>query len=201
MAGRLNLTRPELKRQRELLSRFSRYLPMLKLKQQLLQVAMQKVSLELQKIEDKLKVLNSAFEKYSAIIVEGSGVNLAKFATPLKINHGLENVAGAEVPYYTNAEFCALDYDFFETPAWVDVAISDLRKFAEYYAAEKILKERNAILAKELAKTLQRVNLFEKVKIPDAKEAIRKIRIKLGDEMAASVARAKAAKAKQQEVA
>jgi hypothetical protein len=40
------------------------------------------------------------------------------------------------------------------------------------------------------------VNLFEKVKIPEAQEAIRVIRIKLGDEMTAAVGRAKIAKYK-----
>ena len=45
-------------------------------------------------------------------------------------------------------------------------------------------------------RTTQRVNLFEKVKIPEAKEAIRIIRIKLGDEMTAAVGRAKIAKNK-----
>ena len=36
--------------------------------------------------------------------------------------------------------------------------------------------------------------MFEKVKIPEAREAIRVIRIKLGDEMTAAVGRAKIAK-------
>jgi V/A-type H+-transporting ATPase subunit D len=38
------------------------------------------------------------------------------------------------------------------------------------------------------------VNLFEKVKIPGAKEAIRLIRIHIGDQMAAAVGRSKIAK-------
>jgi len=42
----------------------------------------------------------------------------------------------------------------------------------------------------------ERVNLFEKIKIPEALEAIRVIRIHLGDEMTAGVGRAKIAKAK-----
>jgi hypothetical protein len=39
-------------------------------------------------------------------------------------------------------------------------------------------------------------NLFEKIMIPRDREAIRRIRIKLGDEMAAAVGRAKIAKGK-----
>ena len=56
------------------------------------------------------------------------------------------------------------------------------------------------MLGRELTKIVQRVNLFEKVKIPEAKENIRRIRIQLGDEMTAAVGRAKIAKNKLAEV-
>ncbi len=60
----------------------------------------------------------------------------------------------------------------------------------------KVLEEQVRLLQKELTKIIQRVNLFEKVKIPEAREIIRRIRIQLSDEMAAAVGRAKIAKAK-----
>ena len=44
--------------------------------------------------------------------------------------------------------------------------------------------------------TSQRVNLFEKVKIPEAKENIRAINIFLGDQQTTGVARSKLAKGK-----
>ena len=47
-----------------------------------------------------------------------------------------------------------------------------------------------------MARVIQRVNLFEKIMIPQDRDAIRRIRIKLGDEMAAAVGRAKIAKGK-----
>ena len=52
------------------------------------------------------------------------------------------------------------------------------------------------LLHRELTKIIQRVNLFEKVKIPEVRESIRVIRIHLGDEMTAAVGRAKIAKGK-----
>ena len=45
----------------------------------------------------------------------------------------------------------------------------------------------------------QRVNLFEKVKIPEAKEAIRLIKISLGDQMTNAVGRSKIVKNKIEE--
>lgn len=196
MAQRLNLTRPELKRQRDLLRRFSHYLPMLKLKLQILQVALQKTEAQFLKIQDELSLLEARFKTYSTIIRECSGVNLAAAVKPSEIRKGYENIGGVEVPYFEQVIFDPLEYDLFETPAWVDGAIRDLREFSALHATEVVLHQRYDILKKELARALQRVNLFEKVKIPAAQEVIRRIRIQLGDEMAAAVARAKAAKAK-----
>jgi V/A-type H+-transporting ATPase subunit D len=52
------------------------------------------------------------------------------------------------------------------------------------------------LLQAELKKVMQRVNLFEKIKIPEAQDNIRRIRIAVGDQMTAAVARAKIAKSK-----
>ena len=49
--------------------------------------------------------------------------------------------------------------------------------------------------------TAQRVNLFEKVKIPEARENIRVIGIYLGDQQTSAVVRGKIAKKKLQEAA
>ena len=57
-------------------------------------------------------------------------------------------------------------------------------------------KERISILKAELRVTTQRVNLFEKIKIPECLENIRKIRIYLGDQMANAVGISKVAKKK-----
>ncbi|MDP2927327.1 MAG: V-type ATP synthase subunit D, partial [Candidatus Omnitrophota bacterium] len=56
------------------------------------------------------------------------------------------------------------------------------------------------ILRQELRVTTQRVNLFEKVKIPLAEENIRLIKIYIGDQMANAVGRSKIAKRKIEEL-
>ena len=55
------------------------------------------------------------------------------------------------------------------------------------------------LLGKERRLTSQRVNLFEKVKIPEAKENIRMISIYLGDQQTSAVVRGKIAKKKRLE--
>ena len=63
----------------------------------------------------------------------------------------------------------------------------------------EILAEQERLIAEELRTTSQRVNLFEKVKIPECKENIRVIKIFLGDEQTAAVARGKLAKKRSQD--
>ena len=87
-------------------------------------------------------------------------------------------------------------YSLFATPAWVDQVLADLRERARRQAKVDILWEQERRLQRELTKIIQRVNLFEKVMIPFAKDAIRRIRIQLGDEMTAAVGRGKLAKKK-----
>ena len=63
-------------------------------------------------------------------------------------------------------------------------------------AAGKILEKQYALLLAELVTTTQRVNLFEKIKIPECKENIRRIRIYMSDQETGAVARSKIAKKK-----
>ena len=75
-----------------------------------------------------------------------------------------------------------------------------LREIAGLDAMAKTLRQRVTLLERELRATAQRVNLFEKVKIPEAKENIRVIGIYLGDQQTSAVVRGKIAKKKLQEV-
>ena len=52
------------------------------------------------------------------------------------------------------------------------------------------------MLRRELIKTTQRINLYEKLMIPETRENIRKIKVYLGDQQTAAVCRAKIAKGK-----
>ena len=100
------------------------------------------------------------------------------------------------MPAFEKAVFPEAKYSLFGTPAWVDRALEDLRDMSAHRAHLDVLDEEYSLLDHELTRIIQRVNLFEKVKIPESQNAIRVIRIKLGDEMTAAVGRAKIAKSK-----
>ena len=112
-----------------------------------------------------------------------------------------ENIAGVTVPKFEELKFKDVEYDVDDYPLWVDTALVKLREIARLDALVSTLRKQEALLEKELRSTSQRVNLFEKVKIPEAKENIRVIGVYLGDQQTAAVVRGKISKKKLVEAA
>jgi V/A-type H+-transporting ATPase subunit D len=198
MARKIKLTRPELKRQRDMLRRFERYLPMLKLKQQQLQLMVRQVAEECRKAEQAREAAEKKLAPYRAILVDMAGIDIEALATPEDVETETENVAGVWIPVLAEVRFPKPTYSLFSTPAWVDGTLKDKREVAAKQAECDVRRRQLKLLQQELSKIMQRVNLFEKVKIPECREAIRRIRIHLGDEQTAAVGRAKIAKSKTQ---
>jgi len=196
MAEKIRLTRPELKRRRDRLARFERYLPMLKLKQQQLQITLREVALRVFEAQQALDAVVAKLARYQSVLADRSGLPLQQWSRPERVRTSHRNVAGVEVPVFEDVEFPAVRYSLFGTPAWVDETLEDLRQRSRRQAAIDVMRQEETLLQGELARVIQRVNLFEKVMIPRDREAIRRIRIKLGDEMTAAVGRAKIAKGK-----
>ncbi len=193
---KIKLTRPELKRYRDRLIRFQRYLPMLKLKQQQLQMTLREIARRRREAEKAADEAAQMVRRYASVLADLAGIPVREYARPEEVQTSRRNIAGVEVPVFEGVTFPKVEYSLFGTPAWVDQALADLREQNRRQAALDVLREEETILQRELGRTVQRVNLFEKVMIPQSREAIRRIRIKLGDEMTAGVGRAKIAKSK-----
>lgn len=199
MAKKIKLTRPELHRYRNALQRYQHYLPMLKLKQQQLQLTLRDVDRERREADEMVRDLADAFGRYDAVLADVAGLNVTQLAKPDDVKTSLTNIAGISVPVFDEALFPTASYSLFGTPVWVDRALADLRELRLQEARLAVLKQQYALLHRELTRIIQRVNLFEKIKIPEAQEAVRVIRIRLGDEMTAAVGRAKITKSKLEE--
>ncbi len=187
-------TKNELKAQREALKRFQRYLPTLQLKKQQLQ-------LEVRQLETQLEAERNAEARDQAELAKwvrlfAEPVEWASWLTVRSVRLGQGNIAGVAIPLLEGVDFERQVPDLFATPAWLDDGVEMLERRIRRRLQLQVLEEQMRQLAAELRTTNQRVNLFEKVKIPEAREHIRVIRIFLGDQMTAGVARSKMAKAK-----
>ncbi len=198
--AKIKLTKNEQKKQKDSLKQFSRYLPTLQLKKQQLQVVIRQSEKEIEEIRREQKEHVASIDSWIAVYGGNtefdSSRSIGNLISIREINITKGNVAGVVVPVFNSLEFNEIIYDLREYPLWVDTALTTLRDVAKYDAIIAVLEERIRVLNKELRTTTQRVNLFEKVKIPEAKENIRVIGIYLQDQQTSAVVRGKIAKKK-----
>ena len=197
--AKIKLTKGELKRQRDTLKQFKRYLPTLQLKKQQLQLEILQQNLILQEREQALAKKRQAIDSWIGLL-EHSAIDLKPFLKPEKVIAHPKNIAGVDILIFEALEFGPSDYDLFVMPLWLDLAIQAFREVIGLNEEILILKKGVVILRQELRITTQRVNLFENVKIPLAEENIRLIKIYIGDQMANAVGRCKIAKRKIEEL-
>ncbi len=200
----VKLTKNELKVQKDRLKQFQRYLPTLQLKKQQLQAVVMEIAAQLEQVEQQRRAAVSGLDDWVAVFAENDCFpeekRLETLVRPRSVECGQENIAGVTVPVFRELTFEDIRYDVADYPLWVDTAALRLREIAQLDALEKTLRLRVELLERELRSTAQRVNLFEKVKIPEAKENIRVIGIYLGDQQTSAVVRGKIAKKKLQGV-
>ena len=192
--AKIKLTKNELKSQKDNLKRFNRYLPTLILKKQQLQMEIQKVEHQHHDLMNKMKDIQNKVSEW--VDVFGENISIDDLVKVKKITTDQGNVAGIDIPIFNSIEFEEISYDLFVYPLWVDRALEEVKKLYEIVVELKILENQIELLRIELRITSQRVNLFEKVKIPEAKNHIRNIQIYLGDQQTAAVVRGKISKNK-----
>ncbi|MCL2380418.1 MAG: V-type ATP synthase subunit D [Treponema sp.] len=191
--AKIKLTKNELKKQKDSLKMYKRYLPTLILKKQQLQAEIRTTEIRIQELMDEKKRLNETFKSWIAVFGE-KGIftpGILKI-TEVKTGHG--NIAGVSIPIFKGAEFEVSLYDLVGMPLWLDMAVERLKAVFLLDLEAQVVEEQRRRLSHELRVTTQRVNLFEKIKIPETKGNIKKIQVYLGDQQTAAVVRGKIAK-------
>ena len=200
----IKLTKNELKKQKDNLKQFQRYLPTLQLKKQQLQSVIMGIRQELERKEAERIQMIGDLDDWVAVFAENEIFDeekrLDQLVQPDKVIARDENIAGVTIPAFEELTFKDINYVVDDYPLWVDTAVFKLREIARLDALVSTLRKQTELLEKELRTTSQRVNLFEKVKIPEAKENIRVIQVYLGDQQTAAVVRGKISKKKLVEV-
>ena len=197
--AKIKHTKNELKAQRDGLRRFKRYLPTLLLKKQQLQMEMRQLEQRIEEVRGEEERWVAGLEAWVRLFAEP--VNLAAWVQLDHVKTGVGNIAGVNIPVLQEIAFKPVTLDLYDTPPWVDEGVQTVEQLVRWRIERDILAEQHRLLGEELRTTSQRVNLFEKVKIPECEENIRVIRIFLGDAQTADVARSKLAKSKSPEVA
>lgn len=193
--AKIKLTKTELKAQTDALKRFQRFLPMLQLKKQQLQGEIAGISAKADATSAKERAVRANLNGWVGLFATDEAL-LAGLVKVTGVHTGHANIAGVAIPTFKSIETVVKDVDPWATPAWVDAAVETTTQVLSLQCERAIYEEQRRLVTEELQKTSQRVNLFEKVKIPACKEAIRVIKIAIGDEQTAAVTRGKIAKSR-----
>lgn len=198
----VKLTKNELKKQKDNLKQFERYLPTLQLKKQQLQIVIMKIISEIEQKELEYQQMIEGLDDWIAVFSENAAftpdLKIETLIKPDKVICSNDNIAGIIVPVFQELTFQEISYNVADYPLWVDEALVRMRDIAKLKVLLKTLNKQIELLNRELRSTSQRVNLFEKIKIPEAKENIKVIEIYLGDQQTSAVVRGKIAKSKRQ---
>ena len=200
--SKLKLTKTELKAQSDALKQYRRFLPTLQLKKQQLQVELRKSRALVEANRSEYAALRTKLDAFVGLYADAGAAEFIKNnLSVVQVIKSTANIAGVTVPVFDRVEFLRQNYDLFEAEFWMDGGIAAVEQLISLKEAGNVLEEQYRLLNVELLSTTQRVNLFEKVKIPECMENIRKIQIYLGDATTAAVVRSKIAKRKMQEAA
>ena len=195
--AKIKLTKNELKNQKDSLKMYKRYLPTLLLKKQQLQTEIRSIDAKAKEVRAQRVQLEKEFDDWIAVFGEKEAFT-PDMVTVKNIKKGTGNIAGVTIPIYEGADFGRGEYYLYSTPLWIDMAADRMEKALSLDLEAEVLDEQVRLLSQELKTTTQRVNLFEKVKIPETKANIKKITVYLGDEQVAAVVRSKISKKKLQ---
>jgi V/A-type H+-transporting ATPase subunit D len=191
--AKIKLTKNELKKQKDALKMYTRYLPTLILKKQQLQMEIRKVEDREAVVRKDKETLEEDFRRWIGVFGEDVGLDETLLVLE-EVKTGVGNIAGVSIPVFEGARFAPVSYDLWVKPLWVDKAVKELQRVMLLDLELRVLEEQRRLLAIELRITTQRVNLFEKVMIPETRMHIKKISIYLGDQQTAAVVRGKIAK-------
>ena len=193
--AKIKLTKNELKVQKDALKMYRRYLPTLTLKKQQLQTEIRNIEVKAKAVRKEKELLEKGFTEWIGVFSEKDAFPDG-IITVSNIRKGKGNIAGVDIPTFEGADFSRGDYDLYSTPLWVDIAANHMEKAISLDFQAKVFDEQARLLQKELLATSQRVNLFEKVKIPETQANIKKISIYMADQQVSAVVRSKISKRK-----
>jgi V/A-type H+-transporting ATPase subunit D len=193
--SRLALNKSSLSKLTRQLGTFERFLPSLDLKRKQLMAERARAQAALQRTGQAMAALREGIAGRLPMLANRE-IELADLVQLKTVRLGEENVVGTRLPVLEAVEVQRRDYSYLAIPQWVDRLSDDLARMLELHAGLAVEQRRLVLLEGAVRKVTQRVNLFEKVLIPRAKEHIRKIRIYLSDAERAAVVRSKIAKRK-----
>lgn len=184
-------TKSELKKNKDILERVNRYLPMLKAKKQLLSGFRLSIkSLLENQLEETKKALNE-MQKFSSFFRSSIGDGILEKIYSPKVAYRFENIAGIKLSFVDKVNFDFSDFCRYSVQWKVFNAIDSAIHFGKEREKYKALHIAYDLISSELKKVSIRAGLFENILAVRAKNNIIKISGILTDQELISLGQAK----------
>ncbi|MCA1766176.1 MAG: V-type ATP synthase subunit D [Desulfobulbaceae bacterium] len=193
--ARVTLNKTALKAEQDKIRLYQQYLPSLDLKRQQFLFEIRRARRERDETREAIDRLEKRTGDWIALFgnedIEASG--LVKLE---EVKLGEQNLLGIKLPVLEDMRITTGEYSMLARPVWMDALIAALRDMVKLRLSLQVREERLRLLEEALRTMTKRVNLFDKILIPETGRNIRTIRIALGDAERSGVVRSKIAKAK-----
>ncbi len=193
--AKLALNKATLNREGRKLKAFRQFVPALDLKRKQLLSERQASRQQLQLLQQQLEEISIAVADLLPMLT-GSKIKPEQLLKVKQVELRYVNLVGLELPGLATLVITPQQYSKLSTPHWLDPLLQLQQQALEAEIKIRICRQRLELLEAGLQKTTQRLNLFDKVMIPQAQANMRKIQIALSDAERAGVVRAKIAKNK-----
>ncbi|MEQ9695595.1 V-type ATP synthase subunit D [Shimia sp. SDUM112013] len=193
--ARLQLNKSSLARQAAQLQSYERFLPSLDLKRQQLMGERARARTEAKALRAEVDALVQEVGERLPMLAQRD-IDLDGLVELTAYDLAEVNVVGVKVPELSGVEIAVRPYSPMAKPHWVDTAADLLKQVIEARLRVAVAEQRVVLFEKAVDTITQRVNLFEKVLIPQTRANIKRIRIYLNDEQIQGVVRSKLSKKK-----
>lgn len=177
MALKFQYNKTALQNLRRQLSIREKALPTLKSKEAALRLEVRKITAEIELLKEEYQALVKQNQNYNGFWTEFPEVVKIR-----NVNSEQKNIAGVKVSILTGIDFDIENVSMFNMPSWIRLAISMFERLMTIQVKIEMTENRLNALAYARKKTTQKVNLYEKVQIPEYKTAIIKIKRYMEDE-------------------
>lgn len=177
MALKFQYNKTALQNLRRQLSIREKALPTLKSKEAALRLEVRRITAEIESIEEEFNILlkdSSSYNEYWN--------DFPKIVRVSHIDSYIKNIAGVKVPILESIDYKIEDISLFNMSSWIKLGIDVFKKLVTLEIKKEITEKRLNALAYARKKTTQKVNLYEKVQIPEYGSAIIKIKRYMEDE-------------------
>ena len=155
-----------------------RALPTLQSKEAALRVEVKKAKDRMNELEKELRQQMDAYENMVRLWSEFD----ASLVTVREVKMASKKIAGTKTPVLEDVIFDIKDFSMYNKPSWFFEGVELLESLSRIGIEMEVYRKKMELLDYARKKTTQKVNLYEKVQIPEYQNAINKIKRFLEDQ-------------------